>query len=94
MVAKVVHWHLCVTFRISLGATRWQDHHPLPVVENDEVKLLWDFGMITDLTVCHNLPDIIMFLKRDHRILFVEIACPADTNILDKEDEKVVKYHA
>ena len=26
--------------------------------------------------------------------LFVEIACPADTNILGKEDEKVAKYHA
>ena len=45
--------------------------------------------MITDLAACHNRPDIVVFLKRDHRILCVEIACPAD---IDKEDEKVAKY--
>ena len=92
MVARVVHWHLCATFSIPLGATNWHDHQPLPVVENDEVKLLWDFGMITDLSVRHNRPDIVVFLKKDLRILFLEVACPADVNVLDKEDEKVSKY--
>jgi len=94
MVARVVHWHLCATFHIPLGATSWYNHHPPPVVENEEVKILWDFGMITDLRVCHNRPDIVTFLKKDQRILFLEISCPADVNVLDKEDEKVSKYQA
>ena len=94
MVARVMHWHLCSTFHIPLSATSWHDHHPLPVVENDEVKLLWDFGIITDLTVCHNRPDIVVYLKKDHQVLFLEISCPADVNVLDKEDEKVSKYQA
>ena len=92
MVARVVHWHLCKTFHIHLDVTSWHDHQPLPVVENDEVKLLWDFGMITDHAVCHNRPDITMFMKKDHRILFLEIACLAVVNVLSKEDEKILKY--
>ena len=35
-----------------------------------------------------------MYLKKDYRILFLEISCPADVNVLDKEDEKVSKYQA
>ena len=94
MVARVMHWHLCSTFHISLSATSWHDHHLLPVVENDEVKLLRDFGIITDLTVCYNRPDIVVCLKKDHQKLFLEISCPADVNVLDKEDEEVSKYQA
>jgi len=56
IVARVVHWHLCATFHIPLGATSWHNHHPLLVVENEEVKMLWGFGMITDHSVCNNQP--------------------------------------
>lgn len=41
---------------------------------------------------CHNQSDIVIFLKKDHQILFIEISCPADVNVLDKEDDKVSKY--
>ena len=94
MVAKVVHWHLCKTFHVQLKVTSWRDHQPLPVVENDEIKLLWDFGMVTDHMVCHNHPDITVFLRKDHCILFIEIACPVDVNTLTKEDEKILKYQS
>ena len=94
MIARVVHWHLCTVFHIHLTATSWHDHHPLPVAENNRIKLLWDFGMTTDFPLCHNRPDIVVFLKQDCRILFLEIACCADVNILDKEDEKISKYQA
>ena len=35
-----------------------------------------------------------MFLKNCHRIKFVEISCPADVNVFDKEGEKVSKYQS
>ena len=88
MVARVLHWHLCITFHIPLTTTSWHDHRPLPVVKNDEIKLLWDFGMITDLPVYHNRPDIVVFLKKDHCILFLEVAWPVDINVLSKEDRR------
>ena len=48
--------------------------------------------MVTDHTIMINRPDNTVFLRRDHCILFVEIACPADVNILANEDEKIFKY--
>ena len=60
MVAKLVHWHLC---KIHLNVTSWLNHQPLLVVENDEIKLFWDFGMVTDHMICHNRPDINVILQ-------------------------------
>ena len=92
MVARVVHWHLCKTFDFPLSANSWFSHQPLPVIENDDVKILWDFGLSTHMQVSCNRPDIVVFLKMCHRILFVEISCPCDVNVFEKEDEKVSKY--
>jgi len=41
MVARVLHWH---RFKLPLPAKYWYDHQPLPVVENNSVKILWDFS--------------------------------------------------
>ena len=92
VVAQVVHWHLCKTFHVQLDVTSWRDHQPLQVVENNEIKLLWDFGMVTNHMISRDCLDITVFLRRDHRILFVEIACPVDVSFLAKEDEKILKY--
>ena len=46
MVARVVHWHLCKSFSIPLYANSWFSHQPLPVVENDDVKILWVSGYL------------------------------------------------
>ena len=45
--------------------------------------------MVTDHIMCHNCPDITVFLRKDHRILFIEIARPADVATLTK---KISKY--
>ena len=63
LVARVLHWHLCKSFEILLRAKSWFCHQPLPVSENDKLKILWDFSMITDATVACNRPDIVLFLK-------------------------------
>ena len=93
MVAKVVHWHLCKTFHVQLDVISWRDHQPLPVVENNESSYCGILGwLLIIIMISHNRSDITVFLRRDHRILFVEIACPADVNVLAKEDEKILKY--
>ena len=43
-VALVLHWHLCSTFGLPI-AVSWHSHEPLPVVENRQIKILWDFGI-------------------------------------------------
>jgi len=92
MVARALHWHLCSTFGLHAAAS-WHSHEPLPVVENVQVKILWDFGIHTLSLVGSNRPDIVVFLKGDTAgILLLEVSCPADMNILVKEEEKMVKY--
>ena len=45
-VAQVVHWNLCKKIYLQCSKT-WYDHSPEIVMENDQVKLLWDFRIQT-----------------------------------------------
>ena len=57
------------------------------------IKILWDFGVITVSQIQSNHPDIVVFLKEaPEKILLIEVSCPADTNVADKEGKKVEKY--
>ena len=38
-----------------------------------------------------NTPDIVVFLKQCQHIIFLEISCPADINVFEREDEKILK---
>ena len=94
LVTRVLHWHLCKLFDIPLRAKSWLCHQPLPVSENNKLKILLDFSMITDTTVACNRPDIVLFLKQEQHIVMLEISCPADVNIVEKEGAKVQRYQA
>ena len=82
---RVLHWHLCRFFT----AGSWYGDHPFPISENGNAKLLWDFGVVTDHHVESNRPDVVLFYKQEKRIIFFEISCPADINVVSKEQEKV-----
>ena len=86
LVAKVLHFHLCKSFHIPVPSNSWFTHRPLPVIENDKIKILWDFDMVTDVKVSCNWPDIVIFLKQDQHIMFLEVSCPADINVVGKEN--------
>ena len=42
-VAKFVHWKLCEKHKLACRE-EWYEHTPEGVVENGNVKLLWDFN--------------------------------------------------
>ena len=52
------------------------------------------FGMVTDAEIPCDWPDLVVFLKQDRHILLLEVSCPADVNVMEKEKEKVGKYRA
>ena len=66
----------------------------MPIVENDAVKILWDFGLYTPAYLLSNRPEIVLFLKEKKRIIFFGVSCPADINVLTKEQDKLNKYQA
>ena len=71
---------------------KWYDHHPEKVTENEKVKILWDMKIQSDKILEHSRPDIIVFEKEKRTCKIVDVACPFDTRVAEKEREKVDKY--
>ena len=71
-VARNVHWHLCN--KDGIGCEKnWWNHQPDGVLENEEVKILWDFNVYTDKKISARRADIVVIDKKkngeDHRHL-------------------------
>ena len=87
-VSLRVHWELSKKYDLECGE-KWYEHQPLPVIENDQVKLVWDGTILTDRHVPHNRPDITLVLKDKHQWLLVDVAVPDDRNIVKTEAWKI-----
>ena len=90
-VARIIHWDLCKKWKLE-HADKWYDHEPSTVIENEEVKVLWDMKIQTDAKIEHSKPDIVVFEKRSRKCFLVDVACPFDTRIAEKEREKIERY--
>jgi len=51
VVGHQLHWCLCSLYGFST-VKEWWRHNPRPVEDSDRIKLLWDFTIITDRTIC------------------------------------------
>ena len=55
------------------------------------MQVLWDFRVQTDHHLEHNRPDIVVLEKEDRTCSVIDVACPFDTRVLEKEQEKMEK---
>ena len=62
------------------------------VLENERIKILWDFPIQTEAKIDHNRPDIVLVEKSEKKCFLIDVACPFDTRIGKKETEKMDKY--
>ena len=62
------------------------------VVANENCKLFWNFPFSTTTEIRANKPDLVILAQREKKMYVVEMSCPADTNIIRKEEEKEDKY--
>ena len=90
-VAGAVHWSLMKAFGLPHSET-WYEHRAESVVENEHVKVLWDFNTYVDKYIEARRPDIIVVKKKEKECLLIDIAVPGDARALSKEDEKIEKY--
>ena len=90
-VCRIIHWELCGKHNLE-RAKYWYDHQPAGVIENDSHKILWDFMIQCDHVVEHRKPDIVLVNKEEKTCLLIDIACPGDIRIKNKEDEKLGNY--
>ena len=90
-VAKVIHWKLFEKW-VFEKSDQWYTHKPERVLESEECKILWDFPMQTNKTLEHNRPDITVIEEKTKKCLRIDPACPFDTRIEKKEEEKCSNY--
>ena len=60
------------------------------MLQNEEVKILWDFKIETDKHLAHNIPDITVVEK--NQVWLIDVAIPGDSRINQREVEKITKY--
>ena len=91
-VAAAIHWSLCKKHEIPCDAENWWDHQPEKVMENEHIKILWDFNIYTDQKIEARRPDIVVIDLKEKIVKLIDIAVPKDCRIDDKEAEKIDKY--
>ena len=91
-VAIIIHWQLCKKFGME-HAEKWYEHTAESVVENEDVKILWDMKLQIDKIIECSKPDIVVLYKQKRSCIMIDVACPFDTRITEKEQEKIEKYH-
>ena len=55
-------------------------------------KLLSDFKIQTDNKIEHDKPDIVVVDKIERHCLIIDVACPFDIRVKDKEKEEIENY--
>ena len=71
---------------------KWYDHQPLAVAEYRDVRITWDTTVYTVKKLNHNRPDITLVRKDTQEWTPIDIAVPADQNIISIEEGKVDRY--
>ena len=88
-VARRLHWDLCKKNGLKCNV-KWYEHEPDSVVENDDIKLLWDFNIQCDNMIEAHRPDIVVLHKKEKKCLIVDVAVPGDCRINEKEKKKLI----
>jgi len=60
--------------------------------EEGDVTVLWNQAVHTDREVTANRPDIIIRNRKERTCTLIDVAIPADRNVVHKEAEKKLKY--
>ena len=60
--------------------------------EQEDVTVLWNPAVHTDRKVTANRPDRIIKNKKEKTCILVDVAIPADRNVVQKEVEKKLNY--
>ena len=90
-VARRIHWD--ISKERGLECTeKWYEHVPEGVVENEDVKLLWDINIQCDNVIEARRPDLVLVEKKERTAIVIDITIPADAVVAEKEKGKVEKY--
>ncbi|XP_069991778.1 uncharacterized protein [Penaeus vannamei] len=90
-LAQLVQWNLCKRYGLQ-HERNWYDHTAEKVLENEKVKIIWDFSAQTDHVIQARRPDIVVKDKEMNHTWIIDITMPGDARTEEKEREKIEKY--
>lgn len=91
-VGKILYIELLKKYEFNMNPDPYYKLKPQGVLDNHEVSLYWDRTLITDITVTHNRPDILIHNKRDKTVTAIDIAIVNNNNISSTISTKISKY--
>ena len=59
--------------------------------QGGKVTILWNQQVRTDRTISNNKPDIIVRDNENRTCILIDVAISADSNVIEKEAEKIVE---
>ena len=84
----MVHWSLCREYGLQCASRCYEQYGSKhPVMENTEVKILWDFNVETDHMIVHRRPHIVVLENEVKNSLLIDITIHGDVRIEEKEEE-------
>jgi len=92
-VCAHLHYSICRSL-VTETTNKWYTHMPKPVYEEGDVTVLWNQAVHADGEVTANRPDIIIKNKKEKIFTLIDVAIPADRNVVQKEAEKKLKYRS
>ena len=66
---------------------KWYEHCPEGVVEDGDVKLIWDINIQCDVMEVRK-PNLILVDKKAKSCIIINVAIPGDGRVLEKEIKK------
>ena len=91
-VGEIVYWVMCKRYGFS-NAVKWYEHTLDNMLENDNLKILWDFSVQTNQKLEHSKPNILIVDKKTGECHIIDVACPLHTRVKEIGQEKVERYH-
>ena len=79
-----MHYSICKALGTKT-ADKWYTHMPKPVYGEGDVTVLWNQAVHADREVTANRPDIIIKNKKEKTCTLIDVAIPADRNVVQKE---------
>ena len=86
-----MHWKICKEYDLP-STEKWYNHIPEKVLENEKIKILWDYDVRTGHVIQARKPDLILVQKETNKVTLIDVAIPWDSRVEEKSREKIEKY--
>ena len=87
-MGKVYHQAIALTTKLLKVGIEPYRYFPKAVLENARYRLYWDTPMVTDRSIAHNRPDVVLIDKERKSVTVIDFIVPLDENLQRAYNEK------